>query len=105
MAVNSISRNAVEMTADGDVWDEIIRTDSVLAVTTDSGGDVILYTNTVKLTDVHGRLIHDETNIKEYWRSGAMNANATVESVISLGDAYGLKVSMPPNARVVVYHN
>lgn len=105
MAVSAISRNAVEMTEDGDVWPEVVRVDSVLAVTTTTGGNVILYSNIMKKTGVHGAFIVDETDAKEYWNSGAMNANAVQESAISMGDAYGLKVAMPAGARVVIYIN
>lgn len=110
MAVRSISRNAVEMTATGDVWLDVVRVDSVLAVTAGGAGNVILSTNIIDLTDVKGRVVEKDaaalaTDEADYWNSGAMNANETRESAISMGDAYGLRVTMPAGARVVLYIN
>jgi hypothetical protein len=110
MAVRSISRNAVEMTADGDVWLDVVRADSILATTNGAGGEIVLTTNIIKLTDVHGALFEKDaaalaTDEAVYWRSGAMNAGEARESAISLGDAYGLRLSAPAGGRVVIYIN
>jgi hypothetical protein len=110
MAIRSISRNAVEMTADGDKWLDVIRVDSVLAVTGANSGDVELYTGIINLENVAGAV--REKNATEYvaapealyWRAN-LNANASAESAISMGDAYGLRLSCPAGAKVIIYLN
>lgn len=106
MAVRSIARNAVEMTEDNDLWVDIIRVDSIIAYAPEGGGNIDLYTNIVTLDNVKGAAVaKDDTTGDLYWSSGSMNANQVQESAISLGDAYGLRLSAPSGGRVVVYIN
>lgn len=106
MAVRSIARNAVEMTEDGDLWIDVIRVDSIIAYAPEGGGNIDLYTNVIKTENVKGVVEQkDDTTGDLYWSSGSMNANEVSESAISLGDAYGLRLSAPSGGRVVVYIN
>lgn len=105
MAVRSISRNAVEMTEDGDIWADVVRADSILAVASGSGA-IELYTNILDMENVIGTTkLKADTTGDLYWTSGPLNAGQQVESAISLGDAYGLRLSCPAGGRVVIYLN
>ena len=69
----------------------------------DGRGDIIVYTNIFNPSLHPGANVYDATNRRELWRSGAMNANAVVESAILIGNAYGIEVSMPNGARLTIY--
>ena len=103
MTVRSISQNIYEFTADGDRLLELIKVESLMATTTTDGGDIIVYTNIFNPSLHPGANVYDATNRRELWRSGAMNANAVVESAILIGNAYGIEVSMPNGARLTIY--
>jgi len=107
MAVRAIARNAIEMTADGDLWLAIVRVDSIIAYAPGGGGNIDLYTNILDPVAMAQGLLEAaaSTTGDLYWSSGALNANEVRESAISLGDASGLRLSAPSGGRVVIYIN
>ena len=107
MTVRAIAQSIYEFTTDGDVLLELLKIESLGAYTTTDSGEVIVYTHIYDPSKNPGAPIFDAVysaaNRRELWRSGAMNAGAVVESAINIGNAYGIEVSMPAGARLVIY--
>jgi hypothetical protein len=103
MTVAAINQSMYEFTADGDKLLELTEIESVLAQFGASAGTVLLYGHIFDPSLHPGANVYDATNRKVIWSSGAQSANAISESVINIGRTYGIEVSMPAGARVVVY--
>ena len=103
MAVRALGPNQYELTEDGDEILDTIWVEGFIAETTDTSGDVTVFTNILDQT----QLVEDAAGTFNGgpgvgWRSPGMNANETVESVGVCGLFRGIRVTMPASARLVV---